>query len=168
MQHCSGTVLAAQSPRCGILWPYLLLEHAWFQLPPEEASASSLSLCLSLTDHSCVFTPHPNGPAEAQIHFAEIGVTPAALPGSNRSNPGPTATGDTGGAGGGCSWVGDMAWLCFSRTAPASTSLGQFQQLHVSSCWKALPSDLLIVKQHYALITKKTQAAKYVTGRDEG
>lgn len=37
---------------------------------------------------------------EQEVHFGEVGVTPAALPGSNPSNPVPTATGDTGGAGG--------------------------------------------------------------------
>ena len=63
---------------------------------------------------------------------------------------------------------GGMTRLSFSRTALTSTSLGQFLQLPVSPRWKALPSDLLIVKQHYALITKESQAAKYVTGRDEG
>lgn len=61
-----------------------------------------------------------------------------------------------------------MTWLSFSRTALASASLGQFLQLHISSCWKALTLDLLIVKQHYALITKESRAAKYDTGRDEG
>jgi len=95
-------------------------------------------------------------------------VTLAALPSSNPSNPAPLATGDTGGVGGGRRWGGGVTWLCSSRTALASTNLGQSLQLPVSPCWKELPSDLLMVKQHDALITKESQAAKYVTGRDEG
>lgn len=48
-----------------------------------------------------------------------------------------------------------MTWFSFSRAALAPTSLGQFLQLLVSPCWKALPSDLLIVK-HWALIKKES------------
>lgn len=49
---------------------------------------------------------------------------------------------------------------CFSssRKALVPTSLGQFLQLPVSPRWKALPSDLLIVKQHYTLITKESSS----------
>lgn len=97
----------------------------------------------------------------------EAGVTPAALLRWKPSDQVPTilVTQEelAGGADG-----GGMTWIPFSRTALVSTSLGQFLQLPVSPCWKALPSDLLIVKQHYTLITKESQAAKYVIGRDEG
>lgn len=45
---------AACSPHCEVFGPYLLLECVWFQLPPEEALASSVSLCRSLADQSCI------------------------------------------------------------------------------------------------------------------
>lgn len=65
------------------------------------------------------------------------------------SNPVPTALVVQG-------WCDLVHWFTFSRAALASTSLGQFLQLPVSLCWKALPSDLLIVKQHWALINKES------------
>jgi len=51
--ECS-TALAARSPHYETFGPYLLLKNFWFQLPAEEASASSILLCLSMTDQSCV------------------------------------------------------------------------------------------------------------------
>lgn len=136
----------------------------------KNLSFSPAGVCLILAflrescSHPHLTVPLPGSPEllhshqiqqrhEQQGHFMELAEFPAALQLQPLVLCCAHSPGGAGGAGRECrGWV---TWFSFSRAALASTSPGQFLQLGVSQCWKALPSDLLIVKQHWTLIKKK-------------